>query len=84
MFFPTGLVALIITLISIYATSQSITSIANIKKYEAKAEKAAEWSNTARDRLWGTRYTIGTGFISVSLSTPWSSLFTCQMPDKLT
>ncbi|KAJ0118615.1 hypothetical protein N8I77_001593 [Diaporthe amygdali] len=68
MFFPTGLVALIITLISIYATSQSITSIANIKKYEAKAEKAAEWSNTARDRLWGTRYTIGTGFISCLVS----------------
>lgn len=68
MFFPTGLVALIITLISAYAMYQSVTSIANIKKYESSAKKAAEWSNTARDRLWGTRYTIGTGFVSVSTS----------------
>lgn len=70
MFFPTGLVSLIITLISAYAMYQSITSMANIKKYESKAEKAAEWSNTARDRLWATRYTIGTGFVSVSNATP--------------
>lgn len=68
MFFLTGLVALIITLISAYATYQSVTSIQNIQKYEASAKKAAEWSNTARDRLWGTRYTIGTGFVSVSRS----------------
>lgn len=68
MFFPTGLVALIITLISAYTLNQSITSITNIKKYEDKAKKAAEWSNAARDRLWGTRYTIGTGFVSVSMS----------------
>ncbi|KAK7701325.1 hypothetical protein SLS64_010368 [Diaporthe eres] len=68
MFFPTGLVALIITLISAYALYQSVTSINNISKYEAKAKKAAEWSNTARDRLWGTRYTIGTGFVSCLVS----------------
>ena len=66
MFFPTGLVALIITLISAYAMYQSILSMANIKKYKSKAEKAAEWSTAARDRLWATRYTIGTGFASVS------------------
>ena len=66
MFFPTGLMALILTLISAYAMYQSVTSITNIRKYEEKAKKAAEWSNTARDRLWGTRYTIGTGFVSVS------------------
>ncbi|KAL1847539.1 hypothetical protein Daus18300_013908 [Diaporthe australafricana] len=68
MFFPTGLVALAITLVSAYAMYQSITSIANVKKYEAKAERAAEWSNTARDRLWGTRYTIGTGLVSCLVS----------------
>ncbi|KAG6355789.1 hypothetical protein INS49_003755 [Diaporthe citri] len=68
MFFPTGLVALIITLISVYALRQSVTSIGNISKYEEKAKKAAEWSNTARDRLWGTRYTIGTGFVSCLVS----------------
>lgn len=73
MFFLTGLVALIITLVSAYAMYQSITSIVNIRKYETKAEKAAEWSNTARDRLWDTRYTIGTGFVSVRNAMPESS-----------
>lgn len=66
MFFPTGLVALILILVSGYALVQSLTSIANIKTYESKAEKAADWSNTAKKRLWDTRYTIGTGFVSVS------------------
>lgn len=75
MFFPTGLVALAITLISAYAMYQSITSILNIQKYEAKAIKAAEWSNTARDRLWGTRYTIGTGFVSVSTALSCLSMY---------
>ncbi|KAF3767246.1 hypothetical protein M406DRAFT_254750 [Cryphonectria parasitica EP155] len=70
-FFPTGFVAVILSLVSGYALTQSLTSIANIKKYEEKAEKAAEWSGTAEKRLWDTRYTIGTGFVSclVSLST---------------
>lgn len=66
MFFPTGLVALAIALVSAYAMYVSVLSMANIKKYESKAEKAAEWSNAARDRLWDTRYTIGAGFLSVS------------------
>lgn len=61
----TNLVAVILTLISGYATYQSTTSILNIRKYEEKAERAAEWSNTAKQRLWDTRYTIGTGFVSV-------------------
>lgn len=67
MFFPTGLVAISLNLISGYALKQSLTSISNIKKYEEKAEKAADWSNTAKTRLWDTRYTIGAGFVSVSL-----------------
>lgn len=66
MFFPTGVVALILILVSGYALIQSLTSIANIKKYESKAEKAADWSSSAKKRLWDTRYTIGTGFVSVS------------------
>lgn len=66
MFFPTGLLAMILDLVSGYALTQSLTSISNIKKYEKKAEKAADWSNTAKTRLWDTRYTIGAGFISVS------------------
>lgn len=65
MFFPTGLVALILVLVSGFALAQSVTSILNIKKYESKAERAADWSNTAKQRLWDTRYTIGAGFISV-------------------
>lgn len=68
MFFPTGLVAAILILISGYALKQSLTSISNVKTYEAKAEKAADWSNTAKTRLWDTRYTIGAGFVSVSTS----------------
>lgn len=74
MFFPTGLVAGTLMLVSGYALDQSLTSIANIKKYETKAEKAAEWSDTAKKRLWDTRYTIGTGFVSVS-STDHYQLF---------
>lgn len=70
MFFLTGLVALIITLVSAYAMYQSITSILNIRTYEERAKKAAEWSRTAKDRLWGTRYTIATGFVSVSTAMP--------------
>lgn len=66
MFFPTGLVALILFLVSGFALVQSLTSIANIKKYEQKAEQAADWSSTAKKRLWDTRYTIGAGFVSVS------------------
>lgn len=65
MFFPTGLVALSLVLVSGFAAAQSVTSILNIKKYESKAERAAEWSYTAKQRLWDTRYTIGAGFVSV-------------------
>lgn len=61
----TSLVSIAISLVSGYATYQSFASIVNIKKYEDRAQKAAEWSNTAERRLWDTRYTIGTGFVSV-------------------
>ncbi|KUI63533.1 hypothetical protein VM1G_10257 [Cytospora mali] len=60
----TTLVEVAITLVSGYATYQSTASIINIKKYEEKAERAAEWSHTAKKRLWDTRYTIGAGFMS--------------------
>lgn len=76
MFFPTGLVASILILVSGYALIQSLTSIANIKKYEKNAERAADWSSTAKKRLWDTRYTIGTGFVSVS-ATCWNQRHTC-------
>ncbi|POS69627.1 hypothetical protein DHEL01_v211977 [Diaporthe helianthi] len=84
MFFPKGLVALpiaiTIALISAYAMYQSILSMANVKKYESKAEKAAEWSNTARDRLWDTRYTIGTGFLSCLVSLITAALYILLVP----
>lgn len=67
----TSLAAIALTLVSGYATYQSTASILNIRKYEEKAERAAEWSNTAKKRLWDTRYTIGAGFASVrSLQSP--------------
>lgn len=81
MFFPTGLVALILNLISGYALKQSLTSISNVKIYEDKAEKAADWSNTAKTRLWDTRYTIGAGFVSVS--TIALSLFTAHVSARV-
>lgn len=65
MVYLVGIVSTIIILISGYALKQSFISIQNIKTYETKAEKAAEWSETAKKRLWDTRYTIGTGFVSV-------------------
>lgn len=74
-FFPTGLVAGILILVSGYTLFQSFKSIANIKKYESRAEKAAEWSDTAGKRLWETRYTIGAGFVSVSPACPPTQVF---------
>lgn len=84
MFFPTGLVAVILNLISGYALKQSLTSISNIKNYENKAEKAAGWSDTAKSRLWDTRYTIGAGFVSVSLFLCYLILGHCNSEYLLT
>ncbi|ROW01040.1 hypothetical protein VSDG_02852 [Cytospora chrysosperma] len=78
----TSLVAIALTLVSGYATYQSTASILNIRKYEEKAERAAEWSNTAKKRLWDTRYTIGAGFASclLSLSTATAYIFVSSEP----
>ncbi|KAG8160960.1 hypothetical protein KVR01_009224 [Diaporthe batatas] len=81
MSFPTGLVALIIALISAYAMSVSVLSMANMKKYESKAEKLAEWNNAARERLWDTRYTIGTGFLSCLVSLITAVMYLLLAPD---
>lgn len=85
MFFPTGLTAGALMLVSGYALSQSIFSIANIKKYESKAEKAAEWSQTAQKRLRDTRYTIGTGFVAVNILflKPFIYLFLCCLSNHI-
>lgn len=58
MSFLTGLVAVAIVLLSGFAAFSSAASMSNIKIYEGKAEKAADWSNTAKKQLWDTRYTI--------------------------
>lgn len=64
----TTLLALAITNVSGYCLYHSAQSIPRLQCYEKKAEKAAEWSNVAEKRLWGTRYTVGAGFIMVSAS----------------
>lgn len=66
MSFLISLVALSNTILSGYTLYQSLGSISNVKTYEEKAEKAADWSNSAKKQLWDTRYTIGTGLVSVS------------------
>lgn len=65
MFFPTGLIAIFIALISGYGLFRSGSSIPKLQKYEEKAKKAAEWSAAAEKRLWDTRYTVGAGFTAV-------------------
>lgn len=57
-----------VALVSAYATAVSVKSIPKLRKYEAEAQKAAEWSRTAEKRLWDTRYTVGAGLIFVSYS----------------
>lgn len=74
MFFPAGLLALGIVFLSTFGLYRSVASILNIRIYEEKAEKAADWSNTAKKQLWDTRYTIGAGFISVSPPRPPAQL----------
>ncbi|KAH8911102.1 hypothetical protein BR93DRAFT_964919 [Coniochaeta sp. PMI_546] len=57
-----------VALVSAYATAVSVKSIPKLRKYEAKAQKAAEWSRTAEKRLWDTRYTVGAGLIFAIVS----------------
>ena len=52
---------------SAYALNISYETITRLKKYEEQSEKAAEWSNTAAERLRKTRTTQGSGAISVML-----------------
>lgn len=70
MVFPTDTIAVFIALISGYALYHSQSSIPKLRKYEERAERAAEWSNAAEKRLWDTRYTVGTGFVAVSIIGP--------------
>ena len=67
MFFPTGLINVILAALSASALYRSTQSIPKLQKYEDDAKRAAEWSNTAEKRLWDTRYTVGAGFVAVSV-----------------
>ena len=62
----TVVLSLIIAVVSGYCLFESAQSIPKLKKYEERAEKAAEWSNAADERLWETRRTVAAGFIIVS------------------
>lgn len=64
-----------VVLVSAYATAVSIQSIPKLRKYEGKAQKAAEWSRAAEKQLWDTRYTVGAGLVFVSYA-----IQTCERP----
>lgn len=52
-------------LLSGYSLYLSYSSIQNLRQYEEKSEKAAEWSNTAATQLHKTRTTQASAAISV-------------------
>ena len=52
---------------SAYGTYLSYRSIASLRKYEEKSEKAAKWSNTAEQQLYKTRITQASGLGAVSV-----------------
>jgi len=65
MIFPTSPVVLVLGAVSAGALYRSSQSIPKLQKYESDAKRAAEWSSTAEERLWATRYTVGAGFAAV-------------------
>lgn len=54
-------------LLSAYGLYVSYISITNLRQYEEKSEKAAEWSSAAEHQLHKTRTTQASGAITVSL-----------------
>ncbi|ORY01107.1 hypothetical protein BCR34DRAFT_627836 [Clohesyomyces aquaticus] len=54
--------------VSGYGLWISYNNIVRLQKYEAKSEKAAEWSNEAAERLHTTRTTQGAAAITIGLS----------------
>ncbi|KAH8898300.1 hypothetical protein GQ53DRAFT_802669 [Thozetella sp. PMI_491] len=63
-----NLLSVALATVSGYALVHSAHSIPKLRKYEEKAEKAAEWSNVAEKRLWDTRYTVAAGFVMTIIS----------------
>ncbi|KAK3368714.1 hypothetical protein B0H63DRAFT_489011 [Podospora didyma] len=64
----TVILSLVIAGVSGYCLFESAQSIPKLKTYEQRAEKAAEWSKAADERLWETRRTVAAGFIITSIS----------------
>lgn len=53
------------TALSTYGLLLSYQNITRLQQYEEQSEKAAEWSNTAAERLHKTRTTQTSGTVSV-------------------
>ena len=51
--------------LSAYGLFLSYQNITRLQQYEEKSEKAAEWSNTAAERLHKTRTTQTSGTVTV-------------------
>ncbi|KAI6500451.1 hypothetical protein MCOR12_009532 [Pyricularia oryzae] len=66
--FPTVILSIMTGAVSAAALFISGSSTPRLRKYEDKAEKAAEWSNIAEERLWNTRYTVGAGIAAAFIS----------------
>jgi hypothetical protein len=56
---------LLASALSAYALYLSKTNISLLQKYESASEKAAQWSNTAAQRLRKTRTTQASGTVAV-------------------
>jgi hypothetical protein len=56
--------------LSSYGLFLSYQNITRLQQYEEQSEKAAEWSNTAAQRLHKTRTTQASGTISVRPDSP--------------
>lgn len=54
--------------LSAYSLYHAYISITNLRQYEQKTEKAAQWSQTAADQLHKTRTTQTSGALAVSTS----------------
>jgi len=68
---PPLLFASVLSTYGLYLCKENIT---RLQQYEETSEKAAEWSNTAAQRLHKTRATQTSGTLSVRLPDPYTDL----------
>lgn len=64
---PPVLFASALSAYGLYLCKENIT---RLQQYEEQSEKAAEWSNTAAERLHKTRTTQTSGTLSVRIRSP--------------